>query len=118
MSLRILTFVGGPAETNAFLVEDVESKRALVIDAPMDVTEEIVAAAASDGVTIERIVITHTHWDHIRDAAGMKRETNALLVAHPLAVEPLAFPSSPSGYPEINIEPSKADELVGEGDTV
>src|SRR3954471_19107459 len=105
MTLRIKTFPGGPAETNAYLVEDVESNKALVIDAPMDVTEEIVAEAAKDGVTIERIVITHTHWDHIGDTAEMKRRTHAVVVAHPLAVESLANPSSPSSYPQIKIEP-------------
>src|SRR4029078_8883794 len=101
MTLLVLTFPGGPAETNAFLVEDVETHRALVIDAPMDVTEEILAAAENDGVTIERIVITHTHGDHIGDAAELKRQSNAVLVAHPLAVESLANPGSPANYPEI-----------------
>jgi hydroxyacylglutathione hydrolase len=77
MTLTIRAFPGGPAETNAFLVADVESMRALIIDAPLDVTDTILAAAKAEGLTVERIVITHTHWDHIGEAAELQEKSGA-----------------------------------------
>ena len=118
MSLTIRAFPAGPIETNAFLVTDQETNRALIIDAPMDVTETILAAADEAGTTIERIVITHTHWDHIGDAALLKEKSHAPLAAHPLAVERLASPGSATTELPFEIPGSTPDELLNEGDAV
>lgn len=118
MSLTIRAFPAGPIETNAFLVTDQETNRALIIDAPMDVTEPILAAAEAAGTTVERIVITHTHWDHIGDAALLKEQSRAPLAAHPLAVERLASPGSATIELPFEIPGTSPDELLNEGDTV
>src|SRR5215211_960002 len=94
MALTIESFVGGPIETNAFLVSDDESREAIVVDAPMDVAERIDRAAKTAELRITLIVITHTHWDHIGDAAELKELTGAPLIAHELAVPGLANPGS------------------------
>jgi hydroxyacylglutathione hydrolase len=118
MSLTIRAFPAGPIETNAFLVTDQETNRALIIDAPMDVTETILAAAEAAGTMVERIVITHTHWDHIGDAALLKEQSRAPLAAHPLAVERLAAPGSATTELPFEIPGCTPDELLNEGDTV
>ncbi len=88
MPLEIVTFPGGPVQTNAYLVADTDTGDALVIDAPYGTTSEIVAAAAERGWKIRQIVITHTHWDHVADASALVEATGVPLLAHPLAVEP------------------------------
>ena len=118
MSLTIRAFPAGPIETNAFLVTDQETNRALIIDAPMDVTESILAAATEAGATVDRIVITHTHWDHIGDAALLKEQSGAPLAAHPLAAERLATPGSATVELPFEIPAVTPDELLNEGDTV
>ena len=118
MSLTIRAFPAGPIETNAFLVTDQETNRALIIDAPMDVTETILAAAREAGATVERIVITHTHWDHIGDAALLKEQSGAPLAAHPLAVERLASPGGATAELPFEIPGVTPDELLDEGDAV
>src|SRR5829696_9901142 len=90
MSLEIVTIVGGPIQTNAYLVADAATGDALVIDAPHETATQIVDEAARRGWTIGQIVITHTHWDHVLDSKALKEATGAPLVAHPLAREPLA----------------------------
>lgn len=50
MPLTIKRFEGGPIATNAYLVADSATGDALVIDAPADVHEGIVAMAETLGV--------------------------------------------------------------------
>ena len=118
MTLSIRAFPGGPAMTNAYLVADVETKKAMIIDAPLDVTDEILAAATAEGLAVERIVITHSHWDHIGEAADLQSKSGAPMAAHPLAVERLSNPGSALMELPITITPSTPDELLNEGDTV
>ena len=118
MPLEILTFVGGPIETNAYLVADAETADALVIDAPHETTEAIVAEAAKRRWKIGRIVITHTHWDHVADAQALKAATGAPLLAHPLAVDPLANPPSHFGMLPVDVPPVETDETLSDGETV
>jgi glyoxylase-like metal-dependent hydrolase (beta-lactamase superfamily II) len=54
MTLRIEAFPGGPFETNVYLVADLESGEALVIDAAQDTAETVRAAAAERGWTVGR----------------------------------------------------------------
>src|SRR5215217_8052862 len=118
MSLTIRAFPAGPIETNAFLVTDQETNRAVIIDAPMDVTDTILAAAEAAGTTVERIVITHVHWDHIGDAAVLKERTGAPLAAHPQAAEGLAKPGSATMELPFEISPASIDEMLNDGDVV
>ena len=79
MSLEIVTIVGGPIQTNAYLVADTATGDALVIDAPHETASQIVEEAARRGWTIGQIVITHTHWDHILDAKALQEATGVPL---------------------------------------
>src|SRR5262249_2527386 len=118
MTLSISTFPSGPIETNAYLVVDDETKDALIIDAPPDVTAPILAAARENGVSVKLIVITHPHWDHIGDAATLQAKSGAPLAAHPDAVKRLAQPASALMQLPIVIPPSTPDRLLTEGDSV
>jgi hydroxyacylglutathione hydrolase len=118
MALTIESFVGGPIETNAFLVSDDVSREAIVIDAPMDVAERIDRAAKTAGLKVTLIVITHTHWDHIGDAAKMKELIGAPLAAHELAVDALGNPGSATTELPFTIAPVTPDRLLADGDEV
>jgi hydroxyacylglutathione hydrolase len=117
MAIEILTFPAGPIETNAYLVLDGQG-RAMAIDAPGDVTETMLGAASATGSTIEAIVITHPHWDHIQDAAALKTATGATVYAHPGAQAKLAEPGSTMFRLPAPIPPVTADVEIDEGDTV
>jgi glyoxylase-like metal-dependent hydrolase (beta-lactamase superfamily II) len=117
MPVEIVPFVGGPVETNAFLVADPDTGDAIVIDAPQDTVAAVVAEADRRGWKIGQIIITHTHWDHVADAKALKDATGVPLLAHPLATERLANPS-PMFAPPIPIPPVEATSTLDEGDTV
>ena len=63
--------VQGPILTNSYLYADDETQHAFVIDPGFE-PERIVAAVRDKGLTVERVLVTHGHFDHIgaaRDVA-------------------------------------------------
>ena len=118
MTLKITPFAAGPVDTNAFLVVDQESGDALIIDAPIGVTDDIVDSAWAANARITAIVITHPHWDHIGDAAELRTKTGAPLLAHPGAVGKMANPASSLGALPFTIASSKPDAFLDEGEIV
>jgi len=82
--LEIIPFTLGPAQTNAYLVADPDSKDAAVIDPAWD-GKLILAEAQRRGWRIAHLWYTHAHFDHIGGAAEIADALNPLpLVAlHP-----------------------------------
>lgn len=82
--LEILSFTLGPAQTNAYLVADSETKDAAVIDPAWD-GHVILEAAQKRGWRIAHLWYTHAHFDHIGGAGAIADALNPLpLVAlHP-----------------------------------
>lgn len=82
--LDIVAFTLGPAQTNAYLVADSETKEAAVIDPAWDGLV-ILEAAQTRGWRIGHLWYTHAHFDHIGGAGAIADALNPLpLVAlHP-----------------------------------
>ena len=82
--LEIVSFTLGPAQTNAYLVADSETKEAVVIDPAWD-GHIILDAAQKRGWRIGHLWYTHAHFDHIGGAGAIADALNPLpLVAlHP-----------------------------------
>jgi hydroxyacylglutathione hydrolase len=82
--LEIVPFTLGPAQTNAYLVADPETKEAAVIDPAWD-GHLILAEAQKHGWRIGHLWYTHAHFDHIGGAGAIADALNPLpLVAlHP-----------------------------------
>lgn len=82
--LEIVSFRLGPAQTNAYLVADSETKDAAVIDPAWD-GHIILAEAQRRGWRIAHLWYTHAHFDHIGGAGAIADALNPLpLVAlHP-----------------------------------
>jgi glyoxylase-like metal-dependent hydrolase (beta-lactamase superfamily II) len=82
--LEIVSFTLGPAQTNAYLVADSETREAAVIDPAWD-GPVILAQAQKRGWRIGHLWYTHAHFDHIGGAGAIADALNPLpLVAlHP-----------------------------------
>lgn len=82
--LEIVSFTLGPAQTNAYLVADSETREAAVIDPAWD-GHLILAEAQKRGWRIGHLWYTHAHFDHIGGAGAIADALNPLpLVAlHP-----------------------------------
>ncbi len=80
--MTVQVFTGGPFMQNGYLVTCVGTGKAILVD-PGAAVGDMLAAAERAGVTIETIVLTHAHIDHVDGLARAKRETGAPVLLHP-----------------------------------
>jgi len=82
-SLDVRSFTVGPVQENCYLVFDKDAPagtdglRAAVIVDPGDEPERLLEAARSLGVSIDAILLTHCHFDHIGAVAPVAHATAA-----------------------------------------
>ena len=65
-------FTVGPVQENCFLFRRDGSEQALIVD-PGDEAPRILDAVDELGVTVEAILVTHCHFDHIGAVAPVAR---------------------------------------------
>jgi hydroxyacylglutathione hydrolase len=65
-------FTVGPLQENCWVVA--EGVQAIVVD-PGDEADRLIGEL--DGLTVEAILLTHTHFDHVGAVAALARHTNA-----------------------------------------
>jgi glyoxylase-like metal-dependent hydrolase (beta-lactamase superfamily II) len=109
----------GPVQENCFIVRAVGSDRALLID-PGDEADRISGELDALGVaTVEAILITHTHFDHIGAVAPIARATRAPVYCPELETEVLANIMDYVPWPGFGpFESYDADHTVSGGDTL
>src|SRR4051795_3477728 len=76
MALDVRMFTVGPVQENSFLVRREGSDRALLVD-PGDEAPKLLGAIEALGVTLDAILLTHTHFDHVGAVAPVARATGA-----------------------------------------
>lgn len=74
--MNIQTLTLGPLATNCYLVRAEESRRAVIID-PAANSKRLLAALEEQGLTLEAILLTHAHFDHIGALKNLRAATNA-----------------------------------------
>lgn len=82
--LAIVAYTLGPASTNAYLVAEAASGKAVVIDPAWD-GARIAAAASQRGWRITHIWLTHAHFDHFGGAGAIADAPEAPI---PVALHP------------------------------
>ena len=109
-------FTVGMVAENTWLARRDGGDRALLID-PGDEPERLQAAVEELGVTVEAILVTHCHFDHIGAVAPMARATGAPVYCPKLEVPVLADIMSWVPWPGIGpFESYDADETVVGGE--
>jgi len=87
-------FPSGPLQTNAYLIGCSKTKRAAIIDAPLGSSEALLKSIKRHALHMQMLLLTHSHWDHIADAAVLKEKTNAPLYVHEKDAENIKNPGS------------------------
>jgi hydroxyacylglutathione hydrolase len=109
-------FTVGPVQENTFLVRRKGADRAVVVD-PGDEADRLLPAVEALGVTLEAILLTHTHFDHVGAVAPVARATGAPVycpeIEVPVLADIMAFVPWPGFGP---FESYDADETVRGGE--
>lgn len=118
MPVEVRMFTVGPVQENCFLLRRQGADRALLVD-PGDEADRLQAAIDELGVTVEAILLTHTHFDHVGAVAAMARSTGAPVYCPVLEREILANINDYMRFPGLGpFEDYEADETVAGGETL
>jgi len=125
----IRAFFDEPTNTVSYLVSDPATKRAVVIDPVLDYdhragmvdirsVEAILQAAADAGLSIEWVLETHAHADHLSGAPWIKRKTGARvgIGEHITDVQRIFRPLF--NAEDVTPDGSAFDRLFADGDTL
>jgi len=66
----------GPVQENCFIVRPDGGERAVIVD-PGEEAPRLLAAIEQLGVTLDAILLTHTHFDHVGAVAPLAKATGA-----------------------------------------
>ncbi len=107
----------GPLQANCYVVWD-DDRHACVVD-PGGEPEKIARFLADEKLTLEAILVTHGHFDHVEGVQGLADRTGAMVYCSALAAPVLTGPGGcdATGYPIPSIE-AGALQVVAEGSTV
>lgn len=109
-------FTVGPVGENCFLFRADDSDRAVIVD-PGDEAERILAPVDELGLTVEGILLTHTHFDHIGAVAPVAKATGAPVWCPEIEVPVLADINSFVPWPGFGpFESYDADHTVSGGE--
>ena len=108
----------GPLQTNCYLLGCNATKMAVIVD-PAWSGRLLAERATEDGWQIERILLTHSHFDHVGGLAELQAVTGAPVAIHPDAVPMLENAPLAAQMWQFTIpEPPPVDELLAAGDTI
>ncbi|MEC0183927.1 MBL fold metallo-hydrolase [Paenibacillus peoriae] len=112
MTLSIRSFNLGPLQTNAYLLQGDDPQRAIIIDPGMNPGPLL---RAIESLTIEAILLTHAHFDHIGGVEAIRNAKGCPVYLHALEQDWLTFPKLngslmwPEASPPISTEPAEYD---------
>jgi len=111
-------FTVGQVQENSYIVRAAGSDRAVIVD-PGDEAPRLLAAVEQLGVTLEAILLTHTHFDHIGAVAPVARATGAPVWCPEIERGVLADIDRYVPWPGFGpFENYEADHLVSGGETL
>ncbi|MEJ7797659.1 MAG: MBL fold metallo-hydrolase [Solirubrobacteraceae bacterium] len=120
--MDVQMYTVGPLQENCFLVRNDGSDNALIVD-PGEEAPRLLDAIRSQGLTLDAILLTHTHFDHVGAVAPLARVTGAPVycpqIEVPVLQDIMAFVPWPdlgpfeSWDPEHTVQGGETLELAG-----
>jgi glyoxylase-like metal-dependent hydrolase (beta-lactamase superfamily II) len=111
--IDVRMFTVGPVQENCYIVREKGADRGLIID-PGDEADRLLEATKSLGIqTVEAILLTHTHFDHVGAVAPVARATGAPVYCPELETQVLAHIMDYVPWPGFGpFESYEADRVV------
>ncbi len=118
--MKIHVLPSGPLETNGYLLVEPARGEAVLVDAPQGVTDLVRPILARAGCRLAGLWLTHGHFDHMQDAARLKREFAPEVVAHRDDQGLIETPEIMEGFmgAKLGLEGVKVDRWVADGDRI
>ncbi len=108
----------GPLEANCFLIGEEDSRKAMLID-PGDEPDRIMDRVRANNLSLEYIVCTHAHFDHVGAVPDIKGETGAKIIIHRDELEIYQGARDMAAFWGYDIAPlPEPDLLVEEGEEI
>ena len=116
--MDVRAFTVGPVAENCYIARRDTGDRAVIVD-PGDEADRIVHAVDELGLTVDAILLTHTHFDHVGAVAPVARASGAPVYCPEIEVPVLADIMSFVPWPGFGpYESYEADETVGGGESL
>lgn len=114
-SLEIRRFACGPLETNTYVLIDPVRKTCVLVD-PAEPGGTVERFLDQESLTVERILLTHGHFDHIAGVADFRSRRSAPVWIHPADAEMLFRPEANlSLWIGLDIRTEPADGFLEDG---
>jgi hydroxyacylglutathione hydrolase len=115
----IQVFESGPFATNAYVIYSATSKVAAIIDPAPGSADSILAYIKDKNLSVSKILLTHSHFDHIADVFPLKQVLKIPVYIHFEDKKNLENPGS-DGIPLFlcSFQAVTPDVLVKEGDII
>lgn len=107
----------GPIDTNIVILACPETKECALFDAPLDSAVAIKERIAELGYSVKKLLLTHSHWDHIGSAAELSKIFSLPVTVHSADQGNVLKPGSDQ-VRGIKIDPVDNIELIEEGDEI
>lgn len=116
--MKIHVLPSGPIQTNGYLLTDRKLGEAVLVDAPGGIMAKAGPILEKEGCKLTELWLTHGHWDHMQDAAAVKRATGAKVRAHQADQALIETPEIMEGFmgQRLGLEGVPVDAWVGAGD--
>lgn len=119
MPLKLRLLVSGPLENNVILLQDEASKMGIIVDPSFD-PGELLTVIKNEGISINRILFTHGHFDHF---AGLAYLMSRLELAPQVGLHPADLPLWRQGGGSVQFRiplelPPDPDFLLENGQTL
>ncbi len=114
--MQVHGFTVGPVAENCFFAARDGATQAIVVD-PGEEADRLIAALDEHGLSVEAILLTHTHFDHVGAVTPLARHTGAPVYCPELEKHVLADIMSYVPWAGFGpFESYDADELVSGGE--
>lgn len=116
--MKVLTLELGPLGTNCYILINEEEKKGVIFDPGAD-AQTILTVVEKEGITVEAILLTHGHSDHIGALAQVREMTKApVMIGEKDANMLTDARRNLSSFMGENIALKTADRLLKDGDVV
>jgi glyoxylase-like metal-dependent hydrolase (beta-lactamase superfamily II) len=108
----------GPLQVNCFIVADETSGRAMVVD-PGDEPDRVMDIIKNNELSVDYIICTHGHFDHVGAVSDLKKETGAKVLIHKDELEIYKAAKDMAAFWGYDLDPvPDPDVLVKDGEDI